>query len=337
MNLEELQTARDRERQTDKLQQLRESFYADAGEFIQQLRAERDRAADRAEDPFDAPEVNQLTDEINTAEQTVEAIYEKRVGKIVKAASFAAADLPAEADGMTTEEQELFDTLVENIKQNREQVMATLAGEEPTQSDSVEQAPEPGDTGVSAADLMGTGEETAADPDPTPPEPSQVPPEPPADSEGTPPTDTTPSHDSEAEPQPPTGREPAADNEIPEQQGDAPEPQAETGRPGGQTTGQPTGATSGEPTSTPSGGEGQETERETQPKATAHQGEAVRNDGGQPPQKPDVERRTVRVTDDIETFVGSDDRDYDLEQEDIVRLPEPNATLLIERDAAEQL
>ena len=40
MNLEELQTARDRERQTDKLQQLRESFYADAGEFIQQLQTE---------------------------------------------------------------------------------------------------------------------------------------------------------------------------------------------------------------------------------------------------------------------------------------------------------
>jgi DNA replication factor GINS len=335
MNLEELQTARDRERQTDKLQQLRESFYSDAGEFIQQLRAERDRAADRAEDPFDAPEVNQLTDEINTAEQTVEAIYEKRVGKIVKAASFAAADLPAEADGMTAEEQDLFDTLVDNIKANREQVMATLAGEEPTQSDPVEQATEPAETGVSAADLMGTGEETAADP--APPEPSQVPPDSPADSEGTPATDD-PSSDAEPEPAAPTGSEPAADHEVPELQGDDHGPQAGTPEQSGtQATGQPPEVGNGDATSTPSGGERQETERETHPEAATHQGEAVRNDGGQPPEQPDVERRTVRVTDDIETFVGSDDRDYDLKQEDIVRLPEPNATLLIERDAAEQL
>jgi DNA replication factor GINS len=329
MNLEELQTARDRERQTDKLQQLRESFYSDAGEFIQQLRAERDRAADRADDPFDAPEVNRLSDEINTAEQTVEAIYEKRVGKIVKAASFAAADLPAEADGMTAEEQELFDTLVGNIKENREQVMATLAGEETTQPDPVEQPGELADTDVSAADLMGTGDETAEDPAP-PPEPSQAPPEPPAGSDGTPPIEESAS-DTEAEPQAPMEREPAADHEAPESRGDAPE------QSGGQTTTGRQQADSGDATSTPSGGDSQETGRENPPKATAHQGGAVRNDGGQPPEQPAVERRTVRVTDDIETFVGSDDRDYDLKQEDIVRLPEPNATLLIERDAAEQL
>jgi len=140
MDLDELQSARDRERQTDKLQQLRDSFYADAGDLIQQLRRERDRAADRAEDPFDAPEVNRLTDEINTAEQTVEAIYEKRVGKIVKAASFAAADLPAESAGMTAEEQALFEALVEDIERTRERVLDTLAGEN-----------EPGAGGASAA------------------------------------------------------------------------------------------------------------------------------------------------------------------------------------------
>ncbi|WP_128224192.1 DNA replication complex GINS family protein [Halobacteriaceae bacterium SHR40] len=328
MNLEELQTARDRERQTDKLQQLRESFYSDAGEFIQQLRAERDRAADRADDPFDAPEVNQLTDEINTAEQTVEAIYEKRVGKIVKAASFAAADLPAEADGMTAEEQELFDTLVDNIKGNREQVMATLAGEE-TQPEPVEEATEPAETGVSAADLMGTGEETA-EAVPQPPEQSREQPEQPATGDPSPPTEnTTPP---EPESQAPTGGQsgPEADDGASEPAEGAPEeagPQATEYAP--PAAGERTEPTAREPDSKRDAGE--------QPKATAHQGEAVRNDGGQPPGQQTVERRTVRVTDDIETFVGSDDRDYDLKQEDIVMLPEPNATLLIERDAAEQL
>jgi len=189
MDLDELQSVRDRERQTDKLQQLRETFYADAGEFIQALRDKRDRAAERADDPFDAPEVSRLSDEIDTAEGTVEAIYEKRVGKIVKAASFAAADLPAESDGMTAEEKELFETLVEDIKQNRQHVLDVLAGEaessairggEETTTERTEQsAPDPadpaadatpaedhapdvvgGETEVSAADVMGSGPDT---------------------------------------------------------------------------------------------------------------------------------------------------------------------------------
>jgi DNA replication factor GINS len=164
IDLDELQSVRDRERQTDKLQQLRESFYADAGEFIQGLRDQRERAAERADDPFDSTEVNRLTDEIDTAEQTVEAIYEKRVGKIVKAASFAAADLPAGSEGMTREEQQLFETLVEDIKQNRQHVLDVLDGKNPDVAGNGDTArPEPsppeadvdGESSVSAADVMG--------------------------------------------------------------------------------------------------------------------------------------------------------------------------------------
>src|SRR6056297_3415254 len=166
MNLDELQSIRDRERQSDSLQQLRETFYADAGEFVQQLREERETAAARADDPFDAPEVNHLTDDIKTAEQTVEAIYERRVGKLVKMASFAAADMPTEDEGLTAEERELFEELVASIEANREQVFGVLdgddaeSGDESSQSDatpadeSAEPAtPEPPE-GVDAADLM---------------------------------------------------------------------------------------------------------------------------------------------------------------------------------------
>ncbi|WP_336327982.1 DNA replication complex subunit Gins51 [Halovenus sp. HT40] len=311
MNLEELQAARDRERQTDKLQQLRESFYADAGEFIQQLQTERDRAAERADDPFDSPEVSQLTDEINTAEQTVEAIYEKRVGKIVKAASFAAADLPAEAEGMTKEEQDLFDTLVENIKANRQHVLAVLDGEEPpTDETAGTTAPEPD---VSAADLMGTGDETAADSEP--PAEISAPTEPPADADPEPPAERPPTGGD----QPPT--EQGADREMPPQESDhVGERAPDTADPG-------------------------------HPEAPTHQGDAVRNDGGKPAtaastegtspgtdsEPPAIQRQTVRITDDVGTFVGSDERDYDLERDDIVTLPESNASILIDRDAAEQL
>jgi len=327
MNLDELQSVRDRERQTDKLQQLRESFYADAGSFIQQLRDERERAAERAEDPFDAPEVSQLSDEIDTAEQTVEAIYEKRVGKIVKAASFAAADLPAEVDGMTAEEQVLFDSLVDDIKTNRERVLATLAGEDGATDatggkpavDAVDAAGDADpEADVSAADLMGGGSDSAPSTgggatgervdghEPPPPEPG----EPPARGA----SGSTASAD---------------DAESGSTDQPSPDPGAGRGRE------QPVDATA-------SGAD--PTGSDTAPGGVAEE-RPVRKDGGtgataasaESGPSTAIDRETVRITEDVDTFVGSDDRDYDLGPNDVVTLPATNATLLVERDAAEKL
>ncbi|WP_327052634.1 DNA replication complex subunit Gins51 [Halomicrococcus gelatinilyticus] len=129
MNLDELRSVQSKERSKDSLQHLRESFYADVGEYICDLREERERAAERASDPFDSEEVNRLTDEIKTAEEVVEAIYERRVGKVVKRASLAAADMPADEEGLTAEEQELFADLVDRIESNKSTVLDVLAGE----------------------------------------------------------------------------------------------------------------------------------------------------------------------------------------------------------------
>jgi DNA replication factor GINS len=283
---------RDRERQTDKLQQLRESFYADAGEFIGQLRRERQRAADRAEDPFDAPEVTRLSDEIDTAETTVEAIFEKRIGKIVKAASFAAADLPAQAEGMTAEEQELFDNLVGDIESTRSRVLDVLDGTEsedegspPAEADTVSE-----EAGVSAADVMGGTEESP----------------------------TGPASGSEPE----RGRAehtPGAGGS--ETTGSDRSPGPESGEPGGRDTpdhGSEPAPEAGETAGSRDRGEG------TPP---------VRNDGGGA--TPD--RQTVRVTEDVGSFLGVDDREYELASDDVVSLPAANATPLLERGAAEPL
>ena len=123
MNLDELQSIQSRERQATSLQNLRPTFYKDAGEFIQELVRERDRAAERAADPFSSDEVRRLTDDIETAKSTVEAIYERRVGKVVKTASIAAAGMPADEAGLTEEEERLFETLVERIESNRDHVL----------------------------------------------------------------------------------------------------------------------------------------------------------------------------------------------------------------------
>ena len=311
MDLDELQSVRDRERQTDKLQQLRESFYADAGEFIQQLRRERERAAGRADDPFDSPEVTRLTDEINTAEGTVEAIFERRIGKIVKAASLAAADQPLDAEGMTAEETVLFDDLVDDIVATRQRVFDTLDGEPTEDPDPAsghdERTSEPGGDagenadptrrpdeaagragppgreadGVAAADLMGDGTETGTGPD---------------SGSG---AGTGPGSDHGGEPGPESGSDPGRGSEgTPAVAGTA-----ETGE-------------SGSPGSGNGPGEGDS---------------PVRKDGGT------VARETVRITDDVGEIFGVDEREYDLVTDDVVQLPAENARPLVERGAAERL
>ncbi|MFC7174389.1 hypothetical protein ACFQL0_15640 [Haloplanus litoreus] len=97
--MEELRTVQRTERQKDSLQHLRDSFYRDVADYIAERKAERERVAEAADDPFSSPEVSRLTDEIETAEEVVESIYERRIGKIVKRATFAAA-------GMATEDED---------------------------------------------------------------------------------------------------------------------------------------------------------------------------------------------------------------------------------------
>ncbi len=302
MKLDELQSVQSRERQTDQLQQLRATFYEEAGQFVAQLREERDRAAERAEDPFDSPEVNRLTDDIKTAEQTVEAIYERRVGKIVKMASLAAADMPTEDGGLTQEERELFETMVEAIEGNRRHVLDVVAGEAPT-----------GAVGDGASETT---------PDSTGAEPGDV-----SDS-----TDSDPAVD-------------AADimgggDGAPTEAGDQPAPA------GGEQTDDAFDRPAGEASAVDGGPEQPPTEPESgaadgpdQPSTGAgdEPGRHPTEQSDGPAAGADIDRKTVRITDEVGEIFGVDQRSYDLSTDDVVTLPADNADPLVERDAAEPL
>ncbi|PHQ39898.1 hypothetical protein DJ69_03775, partial [Halorubrum persicum] len=134
MNLDELRSAQSKERRKDSLQHLRDSFYDDVAAYVADLRAARDRRAEQVDKPFSDDDVRRMSDEVETAEEVAEALYERRVGKVVKLASFAAADMPVDADGMTTEERQLFDDLVDRIGENKSRVLDVLAGEAPPAS-----------------------------------------------------------------------------------------------------------------------------------------------------------------------------------------------------------
>ena len=322
MDLDELQSVQSRERQTDSLQQLRPTFYQDAAEYIGRLEDERDRAAERADDPWNSPEVSRLNDDIDTAEGTVEAIYERRVGKIVKMASLAAADMPTDDDGLTEEERTLFETLVGAIENNRDQVFAILDGDAPVSDAGAPAGPgSPVDAGP-ARDTPPSSDQPTGLREDTPARAADTPEvddgHRAADAHGagnhaTPGSGDTRSHAetrvdaadvmggsgdpaSESPETAPTDREPRTD---------APDPDPGGGQP-------PTGNTAeadGPDHPTPDGG------------TTA----------------PAVDRSTVKITSDVGEIFGVDERAYDLTAEDVVTLPEPNAGPLVERGAAERL
>lgn len=305
MNLDELQSVQSRERQATSLQNLRYSFYQDAGEFIQQLTRERDRAAERADDPFSSPEVRRLSDDIQTARQTVEAIYERRVGKVVKMASIAAADMPTDDEGLTDEEAALFDTLVARIKENRGHVLdEVLEGEGSDLSCARD---------VAATDV--TPESTDANAPDT--------------------------HSADAEPPSASPESAAAElglDPTPDASGagEADSPVAAADMMGSGTDEDPTpdpvaaaeatadATASAEPT-----GDRSEIPPEAPP------GELGDTDDGD--QSESVERTTVHVLQDVGEIFGVDERTYELTSDEVVTLPAANAEPLVEREAAKRL
>jgi len=312
MNLDELQSVQARERQSSDLQHLRSSFYREVGEYIHDLTEERARLVEAADDPFSSPEVRKRSDDIETAEGTVEAIYERRVGKVVKKASIAAAGMPVDDDGLTDEEETLFEDLVDRIERNRESVLAVLDGEGPSVSCSIDGgAPEaasadpdptpetaaptetPADEGVDAADLMGSGPQDAGAEASSGSEAGE------AGASGAP--ESAPGQRADSPPEPPTADLDPVEEPPPD----------------------PTDAGSAGETD----GDSRPADRSSEDDGTAGSGETL----------PGMPRTTVRITDEVGEVVGADDRDYDLGAEDVVTLPEPNADVLVDKDAAERL
>jgi len=328
MNLDELQSIQSRERQASSLHNLRPSFYQDVGEFVQELTRERDRAAERADDPFSSPEVRRLSDDIETAKSTVEALYERRVGKVVKMASIAAAGMPTEDDGLTEEERKLFATLVEQIEQSREHVLDGVlkgeasslscsrdAGTEPTGAETPETGTEPTETAPSAnATDEPTPESSAVAElglDPTPESVTETPTAPP----------DTPSQETDASSDGVSAAEMMGDGEATtpsEPATGGPTPPASTH----------TDATGGDATA------GGTEPGETDEPASTDTAIATADESGE---SPHVERTTVRITRDVGEVFGVDERSYELSSEDVVSLPAENVEPLVKQNAAEPL
>jgi len=123
IELEDLRQAQAEERRSEKLQELSDTFYEDAAEYIERMREERDAC----DDPY-SEEAQRINDALNSARQVTEAIYERRVGKVVKMASLSANGHTASEERMTREEREMFSSIVAEIRASQERIEETLEG-----------------------------------------------------------------------------------------------------------------------------------------------------------------------------------------------------------------
>ncbi|WP_049926831.1 DNA replication complex subunit Gins51 [Halopiger goleimassiliensis] len=336
MNLDELRSVQSTERKKDSLQNLRPSFYQEVGEYIADLEDERDRVAEQADDPFSSPEVSRLTDEIETAKDVVEAIYERRMGKLVKQASLAAAGMPADDEGLTAEEQDLFEDLVGRIESNKSHVLDVLEGKTVDDTAETESAP-----GASATDTPGqAGTEPRADAGATRDEPRDV--APPESSDPDPPAPPAPEPDPTANPNDDateSGLSPAdamgGGSPAETSSGTAPD---SSGSPDSTADAPGSPGAAPDPSHPDAGGTDLDGSVETASGSTDPASGAGHSDAAaRAPADEDVDRVTVRITRDVGSILGVDNREYTLSSDDIVTLPEQNADPLLEQEAAEPL
>ncbi|KAB1198735.1 MULTISPECIES: DNA replication protein [Haloferax] len=337
MNVDDLRSVLRTERQKDSLQQLRESFYEDVAEFIAQQKAMRNRKAEELGTHY-SPEIRRITDEIETAEEVVISIYERRVGKVVKAASFAAAGMSSSTEGLTHEEKRLFEDLVGRIEQNRNTVLSTLedvAASDPSETavtehtDSTDEPAVPDDTPIyqSESDISET---PSSDP--------VIPPDEPDPEQAASTTDTDDAGDVLADAM---GGSSDGPSSSATEDGDESSESPKSDRPadearailGDDTAADDTAADDIAPDDTPA------TDAATgEPSATPSTGMDAETTSSDDPLSGLVDdRETVRITADVGTILGVDEREYDLAEEDVVTLPSANAGPLVERGAAERL
>ena len=116
MNLEDLANKLVLERESDRLQELDDSFYAQAAEYIRSL----DRAR---QDAADYKEAGMIDDEIKNARILIEGVFDRRMSKIIQYASIFAAGTRLNVEGLTGAEKAVFDGLVAALEKGRSEIL----------------------------------------------------------------------------------------------------------------------------------------------------------------------------------------------------------------------
>lgn len=126
LDIKKLQSIHSKERRQKPLVDLHDSFYSEVGTLLKNKREKRDEIAKEVDDPFSSSKVRKLTDEIDTIEETVEALFERRVGKIVMRVSSGSIDMSVESGSLTTREEELYNEITAYLETIKNLVLSDI-------------------------------------------------------------------------------------------------------------------------------------------------------------------------------------------------------------------
>lgn len=116
MNLEDLANRLAMERESDRLQELDDSFYERAATYVKQLEHARQEAADYKE-------LAMIDDEIKNSRILIEGVFDRRMSKVIQYASIYAAGTRISVDNLTRAEKEVFDALVVALEHGRLKIL----------------------------------------------------------------------------------------------------------------------------------------------------------------------------------------------------------------------
>jgi|Deesub1362B_J571_1020462.scaffolds.fasta_scaffold00065_13 DNA replication factor GINS len=123
MDLERLREIQNEERSSEKLKIVEPNFYEEIGEYVSKLRKKLEEIGD-----YDDAERDILEDEIRSVRRVVEDIFKLRLKKIIRSANFRANGLESDIEGLTPEEEELYEEIVTAISKARKRMLACLLG-----------------------------------------------------------------------------------------------------------------------------------------------------------------------------------------------------------------
>lgn len=119
MNLEELAYRLTVERESDRLQELEDSFYDDSAQYIRQLEQDKDAAKSYKE-------ASMIDDEIKNARLIIEGVFDRRMSKIIEYAAIAASGTRVSVDGMTGGERSMYESLISSLEKGRKEILEPI-------------------------------------------------------------------------------------------------------------------------------------------------------------------------------------------------------------------
>lgn len=305
VTLREIQQKLNRERKSSDLQHLEADFYTQVGELLDKLYEERNEHIKTTNNPFQSREIQELSDKIQTIEDTVDALYQQRSGKIIDKAGFAAADMIDGINGATKEEEQLFENLVTTLTDARKNIATTIDEQRNV-----------------SVDMSLTNEQETPD--------------------------TTTEHNTQKQVQSNTNTDNAGKQKTRSVENGEPAINIDSDNLLSEDNNNEENNTSSEQATTPSTNNN-EKDNETEPNV-ANRRNADNDIDVIPDETQDnteiettesntanIDRITVEIETSIGKIIGTDNREYTLEENDVVTLPKENASALISKDAAKKI